>query len=107
MQMFNNTSDIAVESTRKPRRVAGYEIRIVFTKEFELGGASTYLHTGRIVDMSRSGVCIITDCLIKEGDVLNARTDLNNESQLYFNVRWVKLQEDGKYICGCEMINYS
>ena len=107
MQMFNNTSDIAVDSTRKPRRVAGYEISVIFTKDFEFGDASTYPNTGRIMDTSRGGVCIITDCLINKGDVLNVRTDMNNESQLYFNVRWVKLQEDGKYICGCEMINYS
>ena len=81
-----------------------HEIHLILRRELPEGGAR--LFPARIVDKSPIGFCVETPAYVSTGDLLMICTSLAEDSELYFDVRWVDTFESG-YVFGCNFVDLS
>jgi hypothetical protein len=94
-----------IKSTRvHERRHVGHELRVMFTREMPDGCERTI--SGRVIDRSAIGLCVETQAFVSKGEILKVCTDISSESEIYFDVRWVRPKESG-YIFGCNFTDLS
>ncbi len=83
-----------------------HDVRIMFTRGQNADGPRELTVTGRIMNQSRGGFCLVTPFHIIKGDLLKACTDISKDSEFYFDVRWVYKLETG-YMFGCNFADLS
>ncbi len=83
-----------------------HDIRIMFTRGQHSEGPRERTVPGRIIDQSRSGFCLATPFFVGKGDLLKASSGPADDSDFYFDVRWVYALESG-YMFGCNFADFS
>ena len=94
-----------IEGTREHARdPVEHEIHLMLKRELPGGCQRTF--AARIVDKSPIGFCVATPSFVSTGDLLMICTDIAEDSELYFDVRWVDTIESG-YMFGCNFVDLS
>jgi hypothetical protein len=88
---------------RRDQRVrVEHDVRVLFSRKRP--GGEEIMVSGRIINQSSGGFCIQTSSYIREGDLLKALISLNEETECYLHVRWVR-QESAGIIFGCNFVD--
>lgn len=95
------TVEYDIERRHKRVRVE-HDVRVLFSRERP--GGNEIIISGRIVNQSSGGFCIQTTGYIREGDLLKALISMNEESDCYLQVRWVR-QENSDTFFGCNFVD--
>lgn len=90
------------EGRSHPRYNVVHETQVMFLRELPDGCERIF--SGRIVDKSPQGFCVETPAYVSKGDLLRVCTDISDESELYFDVRWVCSMNSG-YLFGCNFVD--
>ena len=94
------------EKREHQRHPVEHDIRIMFTRGQDAGGPRELTVPGRIIDQSSGGFCVATPFYIGKGDLLKASDGPADDSDFYFDVRWVYALESG-YVFGCNFVDLS
>ena len=95
-----------IEKRQHPRHPVAHDIRIMFTRVQNAGLPRKLTMPGRIIDQSRDGFCLVTPFYVGKGDLLKASSGPADNSDFYFDVRWVYALESG-YVFGCNFADFS
>ena len=92
------------EGRQHARGPMEHEIHLILRRELPEGGERIF--PARIVDKSPIGFCVETPAYVSTGDLLMICTSLAEDSELYFDVRWVDALESS-YVFGCNFVDLS
>ena len=94
-----------IDEIRQHRRdPVEHEIHLILKRELPEGGQRVF--PARIVNKSPIGFCVETPAYVSIGDLLMICTSLAEDSELYFDVRWVDTLES-TYMFGCNFVDLS
>jgi hypothetical protein len=97
--------DNASDKRRRDERTAlEHDVRLIFIRPCDTAMTGKVTAIGKIINQSKLGFCILTSFYIEKGDLLKPLTSLHEESEYYFDVRWVyPIGKD--YMFGCSITN--
>ncbi len=58
---------------------------------------------GKIVNISKEGFCLVTECFLKEGQMILIKGDIRDRTPSHGIVRWVK-EANNHYMVGFELL---
>ena len=100
---YNITMKYIEEQRAEARLPVEHNVLLMFKRSTEFDMVHETISTGRVIDRSPHGLCLFTPRFVKVHDLLNVSFNPAEDSEVYFDVRWVYQVEDG-YMFGCRLV---